>query len=492
MRKILKSFPGITAVKNVSVSVYPGEILGLVGENGAGKSTLMNVLGGIVQLDSGSIMIQGAKVDMKNPLDSQSHGIGYIHQELELFPTMSIAENIFMNDFASERLSYTIPHAELFEKSNKLIQQLGLVVSSKLPVASLSYAEKTIVEIAKALSKDAKIIIFDEPTSSLTDREKDNLFGIIKSLKDQNKAIIFISHNLEEVLAISDRIVVMRDGEKVIEIARTEFDRDVVIASMIGKEIQNLYPKAECEIGKTVFEVQDLGVLGKLSNIFFKLRRGEIFGIAGLLGSGKTDLARAIFGLVEIESGRFFIEGKEIKIRNPQEAKEHGIGFVTNDRHNEGLVLSMNVKDNIALTVLDKMLRGFLKIVDTEAEHRLVNDSIKLLSIKTSGPEQVVDNLSGGNQQKVVLAKWIETNPRIFILDEPTRGIDVGTKAEVHRIMGTLVKKGVSIILISSEIEELTGLADRIAVMFEGRIKKILSRSEFDKETIMKYASVGE
>ena len=489
MKDISKKFPGVVAIDKVTIEVYPGEIMGLVGENGAGKSTLMNVLGGIINLGSGQVYINGKKVKINNPFDAQNLGIGYIHQELELFPILNIVENIFMSDFASSGLMNYIKHKELLERSSRLIKDLGLNIDPKVKVGSLSYAEQSIIEIAKALSKDAKILIFDEPTASLTDKEKKNLFRIISILKEKKRIIIFISHNLDEVLKISDRIIVMRDGRKVIELERSKFDKDAIIKSMIGREVKNLYPKIKSEIGDVVFRVRNLNVPGKLRNISFDLKKGEIFGISGLLGSGRTELAKAIFSLEKISSGEIFIENEKVHIKTPQQAIKKGIGFVTEDRHKEGLVLIMNVRENLTLTVFQKILSKIMKAINRKEENKIVKNTISLLDIKTTGPEQIVNNLSGGNQQKVVLGKWLETNSNILILDEPTRGIDVGTKAEVHKIIGSLVKRGASIILISSEIEELIGLADRIGVMCKGQIKTILGRKNFSRGIIMKYSS---
>jgi ABC-type sugar transport system ATPase subunit len=491
MKDITKTFPGVVAVKSVTFTVGEGEVVGLVGENGAGKSTLMNILGGITAADSGELFVNGRELKIRSPSEAQNLGIGYIHQELELFPSMSVVENIFMTDFASSGLLRAVKHRPLMAKSKQLLDDLGLNVDMNEEVATLSYAERTIVEIAKAISKDAKILIFDEPTSSLTEREKENLFRIIDNLKDRGKAIIFISHNLEEVLKLSDRIVVLRDGQKVNELQREGFDQDVIVRSMIGHEVPNLYPKTESAIGDVVFEAVDLSREGKFQHVSFDVRQGEIFGIAGLLGSGKTEVVRAIFGIEQLDHGKILVDRKELEIRNPMGAKEGGLSYVTHDRHGEGLVLLMNVRENISLTVLEKLSQGPFHTLDEALELEVSRKGISMLSIKTSGTEQSVNNLSGGNQQKVVLAKWMATNARVFMLDEPTRGIDVGAKAEVHRIMGELVKNGAAVILVSSEIDELIGLADRVAVMFNGQIVAVLNRGELSRQAVMKYASVG-
>lgn len=491
LKDICKSFPGVRAVKNVTFGMTCGEVLGLVGENGAGKSTLMNILGGVLSPDSGEIVIDGSVIKLHSASEAQDAGIGYIHQELELFPSMSVLENIHMTDLASHGLFHLVRHKELAELSEHLLEDLGLKVDSKVRVAELSYAERTIVEIAKAISKDAKILIFDEPTSSLTEREKENLFGIIARLKAKKKAIIFISHHLEEVLALCDRIVVLRDGEVVDEPRRVDFNREAVVKSMIGREVLNLYSKTQSSLGEAIFEAKNLTSLGKFQDVSFIVRAGEVFGIVGLLGSGKTEVGRAIFGVERLDYGRIRVGQRELVARNPMDAKAAGLGYVTNDRHGEGLVLLMNVRENISLTILRQLSTRPFDTLDKDAELKASKQGIAMLSIKTSGSEQSVNYLSGGNQQKVVLAKWMSTDTRVFILDEPTRGIDVGAKAEVHRIIGELARKGAAVILVSSEIDEIMALADRVAIMFNGRITKILQRSELSREALMSLAAGG-
>ena len=491
LKEISKSFPGVRAVKNVTFGIARGEVLGLVGENGAGKSTLMNILGGILPPDSGEIIIDGRAFRLNNASEAQSAGIGYIHQELELFPTMSVLENIHMTDFASHGLLRLVRHKELAERSAQLLEDLGLKVDPSVRVGELSYAERTIIEIAKAISKDAKILIFDEPTSSLTEREKVNLFSIIGRLKANDKAIIFISHDLEEVLRLCDRVVVLRDGELVSEPKRAEFNRDAVVRSMIGRDVLDLYPKTQSPVGEVVFEAKNLTSEGMFQDVSFTVRAGEVFGIVGLLGSGKTEVGRAIFGVEGLDRGSIHIGKRELVARNPMDAKAEGLGYVTNDRHGEGLVLLMNVRENISLTILPQLSIGPFATLDTDIERTAALKGISMLNIKTSGSEQSVNNLSGGNQQKVVLAKWMSTDTRVFILDEPTRGIDVGAKAEVHRIIGELARKGAGVILVSSEIDEVMELADRVAIMFNGRIAKILQRSELSREGLMGLAATG-
>lgn len=492
VENIVKAFPGTIALDDVDFHVNYGEIVGLVGENGAGKSTLMNIIGGVLPQDSGVIKVDDEEVTFKSPLDAERYGIGYIHQELELFPSMTIAENIGMNQIAGMNLTKIVSFKEMVKNSSALLKQLGLEINPRTSVEALSYAEKTIVEIAKAMYKDAKVIIFDEPTSALTDQEKENLFKIINDLKSRNRAVIFISHHLKEVLEICDRIVVLRDGLKVGSLEKAEFDENKVIRFMIGRKLENkIYESyVDAEQGEVVFGVEKLSLDRRFKDISFDLKRGEVLGITGLLGSGKAHLARTLFGMHTDYDGAIKIDNEVVNLKSPKEAKGAGLGFISSDRHGEGLVLIMSVADNISLTLLQN-LRKRLSI-DEKLESEIVDSAIAELSIKVHTPQQIVNNLSGGNQQKVVISKWLATKPKILILEEPTRGIDVGTKAEVHRIIRDLANKGTSIMLITSELEELQDISDRIIVLFNGEIAGELDRKEFSQERIMQYASIGE
>lgn len=492
MKSIYKSFPGTVAVNNVTLRVDWGEVVGLVGENGAGKSTLMNILGGIDKKDSGQISIDGQDINLESPLDAEKFGIGYIHQELELFPSMSIAENIALNELAAAPLVSYVNYRELEENGLQLLCELGLDVDPKTLVGSLPYAEQTIVEIAKALSKDVRVIVFDEPTSALTEWEKENLFRIIRGLRERHCAIVFISHHLEEVLELCDRIVVMRDGEKVSEFSREEFDQGEVIRSMIGRRMDDLYAKSDRSLGRVILKVENLGLKGHFGGVSFQLRRREILGIAGLIGSGKASLSRTLFGMEKDFTGKVSVRGEPLRLSAPIVAKAAKMAFVSSDRHQEGLVLMMNVGANVAMTLLERLATGIFGVIDEESELEEVKKAISSLSIRTSGSDQIVNDLSGGNQQKVVIAKWLATNPELLILEEPTRGIDVGTKAEVHKLVAGLAEKGAAVVLISSEIDELIAIADRIAVMFEGNVVGELDRANFDRERIMQYATVGK
>lgn len=484
MKNICKRFPGVVALDQVDMTVNTGEILALMGENGAGKSTLIKILAGVYQKDSGEILFEGQKVEIASPHKSQTLGISVIFQELNLLPNLSVAENIFIGRENRTLVSF-LDKKKTFKLASSLMEKVGLDCSPDTLVCNLTVSQRQMVEVAKALSLKAKLIVMDEPTSSLTERETQLLFDIIRNLKAAGVSVIFISHRLNEVFTIADRVQVLRDGNNAGELSKSELNESSIIQLMVGRELKNIFAKEQVPIGAEILRVNQISS-SAVNNVSFKLRKGEILGVAGLVGAGRTELMRAIFGLDPRFSGEIIINGKPVRIRSAEHAIKCGIGFVTEDRRHQGLVLGMSVRENCSLVSLRKLqIAGFLKF---KQERNIVQNFINLLRIKTASQETKTATLSGGNQQKVVLAKWLAIKPDILILDEPTRGIDVGAKAEIHRIMSNLAREGVAIIMISSELPEILGMSDRIIVMHEGRITGELSREEASQEKIMTLA----
>ncbi len=485
-----KAFPGVQALKDVSLSVRRGEVHALVGENGAGKSTLMKILAGALAADAGEILIDGQKVEIIDPITALNLGISMIYQELNLVPSISVAENIFLGQLPAALNWGHLDWNALNIAADELLQHLHVDVSPRAMVRHLSVAKKQMVEIAKALSTKAKIIIMDEPTSALTLAETQNLFDIIRNLKARGVAVIFITHRLVEIFAIADRVTVMRDGQHIATRDIREVDEPAIVAMMVGRELTTLFPKVEAHLGDVVLEVRNLTKAGLLSDINLHVRSGEIVGLAGLVGAGRTDLAKAIFGIAPADSGEILVGGVPRTIGSPQDAIQLGLGFVPEDRKEEALVLPRPVRDNITLTIIDKLSwLGFS--VRARQEQQLVSSYIENLGIKTPGSMQLVRNLSGGNQQKVIIARWLAAQPKVLIMDEPTRGIDVGAKAEIHALMGKLAQQGVGILMISSELPEILGVSDRVVVMHQGRITGEFLRSQVTQEAIMKAATGG-
>jgi ABC-type sugar transport system ATPase subunit len=485
VRGVSKAFPGVQALVGVDFDVRAGEVHAIVGENGAGKSTLMKILAGIYQPDAGSLVLGAATMRIENPRQAMALGIGMIHQELNLAPNLSVAENIFLGH-VPQRAGLVNWH-RLDVQTRALLDRLGIDLDARATVEDLSVARQQMVEIAKALSLEARVIIMDEPTSALTERETATLFEIIGRLKSQGVAVVYISHRLEEIFRIADRVTVLRDGRLIGTSSVAATTPAVLISQMVGRELTALFPKRDVEIGPPVLEVRHLARRGELYDISFVLRRSEILGLAGLVGAGRTELVRALFGADPIDAGEILIDGKPVKIHNPRDAIRLGLGFVTEDRKLQGLVLGMSVRENATLANLRKLSRfGW---IDFARERQVASEYVHELDIRTSGVEQEVMNLSGGNQQKVVLAKWLAIHPRILILDEPTRGIDVGAKAEVHALMSRLAAAGVSILMISSELPEILGMSDRILVVRQGRINAEFTRQEANQEKILAAAA---
>jgi len=484
MKGITKRFPGVLALDDVSLSVYPGEVLALVGENGAGKSTLMKILSGVYKKDAGEILLDGKSVEITGPLHARQLGISIIYQELNVLNNMNIAENIFVG--REKKRKGLVDKKLQHEEARRLLDRVGLDVDTRTKTGRLSTAQKQMVEVAKALSTHARIIIMDEPTSSLTDKETDMLLSIIRHLRADGVAIVFISHRMNEIFEIADRIAVMRDGQMVKTVAASEATEQTIIAAMVGRDVQNLFVKEEAPIGEVALEVKNLSTKNFLKDISFNVRSGEIVGFAGLVGAGRSEVMRAVFGIDPREGGEIYVRGKPVAIRSTVDALRAGMGFVPEDRKEQGLILKMSVLHNTSIAALPSVAKGWF--LDKKRERGLAGEYIAKLRVKTPSQEQRVMNLSGGNQQKVVIAKWMATHPSVLILDEPTRGIDVGAKKEIHMLMSELVRQGVAIIMISSELPEILGMSDRIYVMHDGRIKGEIARSEATQESVMKMA----
>lgn len=487
MQKITKHYPGVLALSEVSFDLFPGEVHCLVGENGAGKSTLIKILSGACKKDKGEIFIGGRPVEVNSPHQAQEFGIATVYQELNLVPYTTVGENIFLgHEFVKNRLGQ-INWVEMYDRTAEILNQLKVKISPLAKVSTLSVAQRQMVEIAKALSMGGKIIIMDEPTASLTDKEISELFRIIKNLKKYGAGIIYITHRLEEFFEIANRLTILRDGEHVATFDdMSEVTLDKIITLMVGRKLEDKIPKVVYQKGKELFKVQNFNREGVFKDINFSIHEGEVLGFAGLLGSGRKELGRAIFGAGLIDSGTIYLEGRQIKIKSPIDAVKHGIGLLTEDRKNQGLMLELSVSNNITLSKLSR-ISSFFRI-NKFKEIKIIGELIEDLKVKIQSIFQLVKFLSGGNQQKIVLAKWLFTQSRILIFNEPTRGIDVGAKTEIYRLINDLVAKGVGIIIISSELPEIIGISDRIVIMRNGSIVSELSSREADQELILRSA----
>ena len=487
MKNIHKTFPGVYALKGVQLEIRRGEVHALLGENGAGKSTLMKILGGVHRQDEGQIFIEGVDCGVINPTKAAQLGIGFVHQELNLSETLTVAENVYMGRLPyKNKLLGIVDYKKLYDDTDSIIKKLGIDIKSTDLVMQLPTAKKQMVEIAKAISLNAKIIIFDEPTTSLSQRDVENLFKVIKTLKKENVSIIYISHRLKEVFDICDRATVLRDGTYIENCEVKDINQEKLINMMVGRDLTELFPKEIFEPKEYVLEVEGFSdYFGRVRDVSLKARKGEILGLAGLVGSGRTEFMRLVFGADRISKGKMLLNGKEVKINSPIDAISNGICLLTEDRKNQGLSLVMSVLDNITLTNLKNFILDHKKLKDTGARFK------EALEIKTANLDVMAGTLSGGNQQKLILAKWLNTDSDIFIFDEPTKGIDVGTKAEIYHIMNDLVRKDKVVIMVSSELPELLGMSDRIYVMCEGKITGELNRAEATQEEIMKLATLG-
>ncbi|WP_315121562.1 sugar ABC transporter ATP-binding protein [uncultured Clostridium sp.] len=490
MRNISKSFSGVKALEDVELKVYEEEVLALLGENGAGKSTLMKILSGVYKKDSGSIFINEEEVDIQGIKDGEKLGISIIHQELSLLSNLKIYENIFLGNEKYKGLFNKLDKDYMRKESRKLLSTIGFTLDVDTSVKDINIGEMQMIEIIKAISKKSKLIIMDEPTTALTDVERERLFQVIRRLKSQGISIIYISHRLEEVFEICDRVNVLRDGKYIGEVQVKDVTKDSLIAMMVGRKLEEQFPYKKVEVGEEgepLLKVEGLSYKNKVKNVSFEVKRGEILGIAGLMGSGRTEVAKAIFGEYKKNSGEIYVEGKKVEISSTKDAVENGIAYLSEDRKKEGLILNMSVGHNISLCNLKKY-ENAMKRINKEEEIKDVEDYIKKLSVKTPSVDQVIKKLSGGNQQKAIIAKWIMISPKILIIDEPTRGIDVGAKREIYEILNELKSMGKAIVMISSDMSEVLGISDRILVMSEGKLSGELHREEATQEKVMKYA----
>lgn len=487
MEGVSKIFPGVKALDNVDITAYGGEVTALMGENGAGKSTLMKILSGVYQKDEGKVFIDGEEAHIKGIKSAEEYGITIIHQEMSVLNNLTVAENIFLGNEKHNKFTGKINKKELVERSKLFLDQIGANINPNTLVSSLNLGEKQMVEIAKALTKNARVIIMDEPTTALTEVETKNLFKVIDNLRKKGIAILYISHRMEEIFAICDRVEVLRDGKYAGNALIKDIDNDKLISMMVGRKIEDQFPYRKVKTGQDILEVKNLNSDVGIKDISFSVKEGEILGIAGLMGSGRTEVAKTIFGEYKKTSGIIKIKGKEIDIKNIQEAIDNGICYLSEDRKKEGCILGLSVAENMILSNLKKYESKVMSINKDKAIED-VDYYIDKIKIKTPNRDQLIKNLSGGNQQKVILAKWLMLSPEVLIIDEPTRGIDVGAKKEIYELLNELKASGKAIIMISSDLPEVLGISDRILVMSERRISGELKREEASQESIMKLA----
>jgi rhamnose transport system ATP-binding protein len=490
LRGISKSYGGVQALAGVSCTIAPASIHALVGENGAGKSTLVKILTGVVHPDAGELLISGRPERIGDPQTAHKHGIVAMYQEPTVFPDLTVAENIFAGRHPRSGL-HAVDWGAMRSQASRILHDLGVDFGPDTPVRGLGVADRQLLEIAKALSSQARLLIMDEPTAALSTHEVENLFATVRQLRSRGVAIVFISHRLEEVGAIADVVTVLRDGAHIATRPAAELPHGQIVRLMVGRSLDALFPKEDAEIGDVVLRVEGLTRRGVFSNVSFELRRGEIVGLAGFVGSGRTEVARSIFGIDRLDAGELRIDGRPFRVRSPRSALRRGLAYLPEDRLQQGLVQPMSIAANASMAVLPDMTPGgFLR---PRRERALAQRFMEQLRIKATSPSQVVRSLSGGNQQKVVLSKWLAAEPRILLLDEPTHGVDVGTKADVHRTISHLAAQGLSILLISSELPEILGMSDRVLVMREGRLVAELPRSQATQERVIQAAAgVGE
>ncbi|GHU61412.1 ribose import ATP-binding protein RbsA 2 [Clostridia bacterium] len=486
MKQVTKQFPGVLALNHVDLELKRGEVLALLGENGAGKSTLIKILSGAYQQDEGEILIEGELQHYTTPKEANEKGVSIIYQEMNYLNDLTVAENIFLNRYPLK--GRRIDWKQLHRKANEILNTLSVDIGTNRYMRDLSVAEKQLVEIAKALSQNMKILVMDEPTAALSEKETEKLLGLVRDLRDKGTGIIFISHRLDELFLIADRVLVMRDGERIDVVPIKDANREDLIHMMVGRKLESFYPKHEITFGDTILETFSV-TTDYLKDVSFKVRAGEILGIFGLMGAGRTELARCLFGIQKMSEGKIEIDGKPVDIHRPADAIAHGIGFVTAERKKDGLILIQSVSNNIMTASLDRYSKPFK--IDRKAEKEVSANWKDKLNIKTPSVNTLVETLSGGNQQKVVLAKWLATHPRILILNEPTRGIDVGAKTEIYRLMEGFCEQGLGVIMISSDLPEVLQISDRVIVMFEGRLTAEYLHADMSQDKLMKGA-VGE
>ena len=486
MKNISKTFPGVKALSNVSLDLEAGDILALAGENGAGKSTLIKILSGAYSLDEGEIWIDGEQITKTSPALMIEKGVAVIYQELMLVPHFTVAENLFHGRYPTNKYG-KIDYRKINEDTARIMEKLNLPVKPTERVADLSVAKRQMVEIGKALSRNAKIIVLDEPTAVLADSELEGLFKIVRQLSEQGISFIYISHRLKEIFELCNKLLILKDGCFVEQGAVKDYDTDLLIRKMVGRDMSDIYPKRDSEIGEVVLKVDGLTTEGVLDHVSLELHRGEILGLAGLAGAGRTETVRAIIGADPHDSGSIELFGKKVHFKNVREALDAGLGIVPEERKTQGLLLKQDVLFNTTMPSLKQFSHG--TTISPKKELEVTNDFIRLFNIRPFNPHIRCENMSGGNQQKVVLAKWIAAHCRILLVDEPTRGVDVGAKREIYEILNDLIAKGLSIIMVSSELPELIGTCDRIMVMSEGRVTGVLNKDQFKEETIMAYAT---
>ncbi|HJI29232.1 MAG TPA: sugar ABC transporter ATP-binding protein [Veillonellaceae bacterium] len=486
---ICKSFGANKVLGGVNLHVRPGEVHALMGENGAGKSTLMNILTGIHRADAGTIMVDGKEVTFKNNKDAEEHGIAFIHQELNIWPNLSVLENLFLMNQPKTRFG-TIDFKKMREMAEAKCQEIGIDLPLDEIAGECSVGQQQMTEITRSLMLDAKTVIMDEPTAALTERETDRLFEVMKKLKNKGVSIIYISHRMEEVFANCDTITVMRDGQTISSRPTEETNMDQIVGDMVGRVMSEYYPARTNVPGDEIFRVEGFTQPGVFRDISFNLRKGEILGVAGLMGAGRTEIMRAIFGVDPHESGKLYFEGKEIHIKNPRDAIRHGFGFITENRKTEGLILDFSIERNIALPSEERLAQSH--VINDKKEFDFSSELSKRLGVKAQDINLPASTLSGGNQQKVVIAKWVGMHPKLLILDEPTRGIDIGAKKDIYDLMNELTANGVSIIMVSSELPEVIGMSDRILVIHEGRAAGIVEHKDATQTRIMTLATGGE
>ena len=485
MSSVVKEFPGVKALDDAHLNIYPGRVMALLGENGAGKSTLMKVMTGIYQKDAGSLFYQGVETNFRGPKDSQERGVSIIHQELNLIPGLSIAENIFLGREPVGAFGRIDWHT-LYAESQKLLDMLNVQYSPKTLVGQLSIGEQQMVEIAKALSFSSSVIVMDEPTDALTERETESLFNVIRQLRAEGKGIVYISHRLKEILEICDDATVMRDGRFIAEAPVSNLTEDRIIELMVGRSLEEQYPRIDvCAADELILDVQNLCAKG-VDNVSFQLRAGEILGISGLMGAGRTELVKALYGANPLKSGIINVSGNSVDISTPAHGLQAGVVYISEDRKGDGLIVELGVRENMSLCSL-KQFSGALG-VDRKKESSVVHGFIQRFNIKTPSADQLIKNLSGGNQQKVAIAKGLMLNPKVLIVDEPTRGVDVGARKEIYQLMNEFKAKGMSIIMVSSDMPEVLGMSDRILVMHDGKVTGEFTHREATQEKLMRCA----
>jgi ribose transport system ATP-binding protein len=488
MKGITKTFPGVMALKNVDLELKEGEVLGLLGENGAGKSTLIKVLSGAYIPDEGEIYIQGVNQNYSTPEEASEKGISIIYQELNYLTDLTVAENIFLNRLPQKKFPKIVDWTRMYSDAEKIVHELGVFIDPKAYMRDISIAEKQLVEIAKAISQNMIILVMDEPTSALSEKEVEHLLDLVRQIAKRGIGVIYISHRLEELFHVADRVQIMRDGERVSEKTMEETSRDELVQLMVGRKLEAMYPKREIGKGETIFTVTNLSS-NYLKNISFQLKAGEILGVFGLMGAGQKEMAECIFGAAKKNTGMIKIRGKDVQIHSPKDAIKEGVAYLSDERKIDGLVLVQSVKENISIASIEKMSKYFK--INKKLEVKKANEWKEKFDIKTPSISTAVESLSGGNQQKVILAKWLETNPQILILNEPTRGIDVGTKVEIYKLMEAFCEEGLGIIMISSELHEILQLSDRVIVLSEGRLTGEFGREELSQVKLI-HSAIGE